>query len=522
MKQGFTTPIGGSFRIAYSFGNFSGPGNYIYIGSNDGTSDLIVEIHNGSSFIDTTAYVPTPGVWFYWAARYDGFSSVDLIINGTIISTASVNIMSMTFDHHDENVGSSWADFSFSYMGTWSHALTLTELVTQSQSFTNVIEDIEAYTQLITPMSILDTSGHGHNWVLTGGLNFDACPIGPTNATLTTGAVISLLNRFPSDPSFQWVAYDPTTIALIAGTVQTTAADNIHAPDDQNDLAISADNQNFFHNDETSLYKTDKIFQRISTRSLDIDSQEGRKLAIDGNNNLYVAIGRTSAFIPINSALLTYSSDLTFIASNTSPFMFTEGGRLASNISTIEVNTEGTILYYTLQLAEPPLGFPAYNGFKVYRWDLINNVALTSLITFADLDNVFRIRRIPNSTDLLIKVGHGDGATGTIYRVNTGGNIVTTYALTGDERFGSGLAIVPDTLSFWNSGGGVLSHYQMSNGALLARFIDNFNGFTGIGGALIAFGVPPIPPTPPLTGCIIGASMNPLAGDTVTGCIVSL
>lgn len=33
---------------------------------------------------------------------------------------------------------------------------------------------------------------------------------------------------------------------------------------------------------------------------------------------------------------------------------------------------------------------------------------------------------------------------------------------------------------------------------------------------------PTPPPPPPLTGCVIGASMNPLAGDTVTGCIVSL
>jgi len=134
-KQGATTPSGSTFRTYYNYGDAAGVDPYIFVGSPTDSDDFILEVYDGVDYTDSLHYTPVVDTYFHWAVRYDGDSTLDLIIDGSLFATMPIDISAITFGTKDEQVGDGgWSDFIFANIGVFNLALTNHQIIVQSQT----------------------------------------------------------------------------------------------------------------------------------------------------------------------------------------------------------------------------------------------------------------------------------------------------------------------------------------------------------------------------------------------------
>lgn len=132
-KQGSTTPDSGFFRTYYQYGDTDSTNAYIYLGPiTTGDNHIALEVFDGTNTFDTSLYSPVVDTYFYWALRYDGVGTLDLIIDGSVFASLSIDLSTVVFIETDERIGGNWADFTFANIGVFQSALTLANITAQS------------------------------------------------------------------------------------------------------------------------------------------------------------------------------------------------------------------------------------------------------------------------------------------------------------------------------------------------------------------------------------------------------
>lgn len=162
-RQGTSTPTGGTFRTLYNYGDDLGVNPYLYIGSDTDTSNLVIGSWDGATYLESAAFTPVAGTWYYVAMVYDGANSLKLYVDGTLIDTITVTVSGFTFVEQDGVIGGSWMDFAWGYVGVWQAALNVTQLNTQRLAATPQTTAL-SFTPLIFTTDLSDSTGNGHGW----------------------------------------------------------------------------------------------------------------------------------------------------------------------------------------------------------------------------------------------------------------------------------------------------------------------------------------------------------------------
>jgi hypothetical protein len=186
------TPGTGQSRTYYNYGDIAYSTPYIWMGSNKGVNDVMLEIYDGVNFFDSPAIPLTLNEWFSWAIVFDTVS-VKFYINGALVWTQTINLSLITFTHTDEFIakdGSSGvSDIAVAYVGEWNVQFALGNLLQQWPLTTyKITSSIQAYTPLTSPADLADSSGKGRPWSVSGtaGTTY-ASPLPPN--TVIGGAI---------------------------------------------------------------------------------------------------------------------------------------------------------------------------------------------------------------------------------------------------------------------------------------------------------------------------------------------
>ncbi len=185
-------------------------------------------------------------------------------------------------------------------------------------------------------------------------------------------------------------------------------------------------------------------------------------------------------------------------------------------------------------------------AFHLRRFDLVNNVGLTDLLTFPSTAVVTSVGwGLTLAGDILVAATDNGDTTGNVFRYSTSGSLLATYALDANPINGGEDVLLAldfvDPTTFWyridpdpTGDTCIFRQIRLSDGAQLHSFTEPMNGtdFQVDGYApascpfliLVSSGPPPPPPTPPpcaqpsnpLLGC---AGDLPLPGSSGgTGC----
>ena len=140
----------------------------------------------------------------------------------------------------------------------------------------------------------------------------------------------------------------------------------------------------------------------------------------------------------------------------------------------IDLASDQCTMYYTSE------------GNGVHRFDVCTNTQLSDLTTGLS-GPAYALRILNNTSDVLV------ASTGQLYRTNSTGAIVNTYALpSGETSFLFAMNVDPDSKTFWTAGynTGNIYHIDIATGTVLGQFNAPPNTFSVAGLAL--FGEPTV------------------------------
>ncbi len=192
-----STPTGGAYRQAYNRGG----NGYVYLGSNYDTNDVILEVSDGSSYYDTTAYALTLGISVYLAATYDAATFLlSFCVNGAIIGSMTHDMSGWDFGTFPAGTGEqvfaivSWGDHAIERLRIWQRCLTLSDIqAEQTSKLAASATSLLADTPLIARGNVTDQSGNGHSFTYVGAsLTFLTGPLAPVNTTRAAALPVTL------------------------------------------------------------------------------------------------------------------------------------------------------------------------------------------------------------------------------------------------------------------------------------------------------------------------------------------
>jgi hypothetical protein len=209
-------PSGGHYRTYFLYGDTSFTNPYIWMGSNNDTGDCLVEIFNGSTYIDSVTTTVPLDAWFTWALVYNSVAhTLAFYVNETLRHTFSVNLSTIVFVQTTENIGTSdyaeWSDIGAAQFRVWQSFKTAGPLYTEWASATVVDHTaLLAATPLTGPADLTDTSGNGRDWSVVGSAGSSVAGPFVSGGPSTCSAAIPITlpmklsldtTGFPSDPS---------------------------------------------------------------------------------------------------------------------------------------------------------------------------------------------------------------------------------------------------------------------------------------------------------------------------------
>lgn len=145
----------------------------------------------------------------------------------------------------------------------------------------------------------------------------------------------------------------------------------------------------------------------------------------NGTTNFYVAARPTSS----GAAVKAYRISTEGVVDATTWTL-----PLADSIQVIAPSLDDTILYWGAQLGIANLGV-------IHRWDLVNNVALSDLVSMGSTVQFAHQMFVTMAGDVLVLVGFSDGDDFQVRRYNAAGTLLHTYDL--------GVAGAFDTPEMW-------------------------------------------------------------------------
>ncbi len=166
-----STPTGATYRNAYTRGGNA----YVFLGSDFDTNDLILEVSDGTSFYDSTAFALTLGTPVYVAATYNaGTFLLTFSVNGAVVGTMTHDLSGWDFGTFpggtvETVLGGTWGDQAIERLLIAQRAYTLAEIQAQMASPVPLSPlGLLAFNVLVSPADVTDLSGHGQVFTSIG------------------------------------------------------------------------------------------------------------------------------------------------------------------------------------------------------------------------------------------------------------------------------------------------------------------------------------------------------------------
>ncbi len=442
-----STPTGATYRNAYTRGGNA----YVFLGSDFDTNDLILEVSDGTSFYDSTAYALTLGAPVYVAATYNAATFLlSFSVNGAVVGTMTHDLSGWDFGTFpggtvETVLGGTWGDHAVERLLLAQRAYTLAEIQAQMASPTPLSPvGLLAFNVLVSPADVTDLSGHGEVFTSIG-----ATLTAMTGPPFTIPVGSLALSGFGDTPM---VFLSPDGVDIGAPPSAPTTD-----PSGTGGLSVFSTGGYW---DGLNIFDADWVI--LSTNAV-----VGRGTGEDAIGHVYgtiknVVSGSWSVVRFTAANVVTGSWVISVHVAGTHPDEFRDA---------VAVTDDGTLAY-----------FARIGGDKVWAYDLAGSVDLGVFTTETGAVTGENGLKVLPSGDLLVGWGVG-GVSSYVKRYDPSGTLQATYTFPSGYGRVPCVALPADKLSFWAnyaviaSYGIAFAHVQISDGALLHAFVPADTGF---------------------------------------------